>query len=203
MSLASEIPDIDTMPCVISTADCILHLCPCFPKIKLHTRPWTNFPSSHVSSFCHLYHHLGVFSSFVMSSSHHLSLYWPFILEIARMKDRQTRIKSRVSSRKIVWPSARQYPVTYSHVEFHLLQLLSVRGETARKGNFSELSRFADTWYFLYFDWISGLALSCSLIWQKKNKNSLCKRERLSRLIINLVFFKQFAGLWLQSPAGL
>lgn len=51
----------DTMPCVISTADCILHLCPCFPKIKLHTRPWTNFPSSHVSSFCHLYHHLGVF----------------------------------------------------------------------------------------------------------------------------------------------
>lgn len=159
MSLASEIPDIDTMPCVISTADCILHLCPCFPKIKLHTRPWTNFPSSHVSSFCHLYHHLGVFSSFVMSSSHHLSLYWPFILEIARMKDRQTRIKSRVSSRKIVWPSARQYSVTYSHVEFHLLQLLSVREETARKGNFSELSRFADTWYFLYFDWISGLRL--------------------------------------------
>lgn len=75
------------------------------------------------------------------------------------MKDRQTRIKSRVSSRKIVWPSARQYPVTYSHVEFHLLQLLSVREETARKGNFSELSRFADTWYFLYFDWISGLKL--------------------------------------------
>lgn len=161
MSLASEIPDIDTMPCVISTADCTLHLCPCFPKIKLHTGPWMNFPWSHVSSFCHLYHHLVClfFPSFVMSSSHHLSLHWPFILEMARMKDRQTRIKSRVSSRKIVRPSAWQYPVTYSHVEFHLLQLLSVRGETARKCNFSELSRFVDTWYFLYFNWISGLRL--------------------------------------------
>lgn len=106
------------------------------------------------------------------------------------MKDRQTRIKSRVSSRKIVWPSARQYLVIYSHVEFHLLQLLSVRGETARKGNFSELSRFVDTLYFLYFVWISGLVLSCSLIWQKKNKNSLWKRERLSRLIINLGFLQ-------------